>query len=148
MIRFAPAAWPLSFLLFLAACAGEMTAPGPSAPADGTSQADPHPDTFELPGEGEPEIPDIAAEELLGLQGEELAALLGEPMQRRSEVPAEIWQYRTDTCVVDVVFYEVDASARVDYVEARDRTAEPADSTACLEDVLREKALGAGLPMG
>lgn len=139
MIRVASGVWPFGLLL-LGACAGGVPVSEPSAPAGGVNQAVPHPDTFHLPEAVEPEIPDITAEALLGLEGEELAALLGQPIQRRREAPAEIWQYRTGSCVVDVVFYETDASARVDYVEARDRTAEPADSGACLEDVLRERA--------
>src|SRR5207248_5040041 len=38
---------------------------------------------------------------LIGLSDKELTSLLGTPAWTRRETPAEVWQYRGTTCVVD-----------------------------------------------
>lgn len=40
----------------------------------------------------------------------QVSYLLGSPEMKRSEAPAEVWQYRTSSCVLDVYFYENDKS--------------------------------------
>lgn len=40
----------------------------------------------------------------------QVSYLLGTPAAKRSEAPAEVWQYRAPRCVLDVYFYENDKS--------------------------------------
>ena len=79
----------------------------------------------------------------MGMDGGALMALLGPPDLKRQEPPAEVWQYRAETCVFDLVLYtkgESGGDARVTHLEARDREARPAAAPACLNAVLRARA--------
>ena len=80
----------------------------------------------------------IAAEDLLGLSRGAVSELLGRPSVVRSEAPAEIWQYRNRTCVVDLIFYG-DGDAAVIHIEARDRAAAPLAADPCLAVLVRER---------
>jgi hypothetical protein len=73
---------------------------------------------------------------ILGLDGGAVRKLLGEPGLIRREEPAEVWQYRTASCVLDVVLYDQASGPRVVYTEARTPTAEPTQADPCLSDVL------------
>jgi len=81
--------------LALAGCAGPATNEG----------AAPHPDFRKLAGMNEAE----------------LQRALGEPDFRREEPPAEVWQYRGETCVLDLFLYRDGDQYRVVYAETRDR---------------------------
>jgi hypothetical protein len=67
-----------------------------------------------------------------GLGGAELARRLGEPDFRRREPPAEIWQYRGSTCVLDVFLYREGGEPRVVYAEARPRGGVGGSAESCL----------------
>ncbi len=58
---------------------------------------------------------------LLGLEHQQVMALLGEPSFKRRDDPAQIWQYRDSTCILDVFLYRpVGGGAyRVTHVEVR-----------------------------
>jgi hypothetical protein len=73
---------------------------------------------------------------ILGLDSGAVRKLLGEPGLIRRETPAEVWQYRTAGCVLDVVLYDQASGSRVVYAEARTPTAEPTPTASCLTDVL------------
>lgn len=125
----------------LAACAAQGPVGGDPAPEEASqARIDPHPEEFEQPSDPAPEIPDLSAADLMGLDTRGVADVLGEPAQRRREASAEVWQYRTADCVVDVVLYGAETAKRVDYVEARDRAAQPADTADCLKDILRQNS--------
>jgi hypothetical protein len=49
-------------------------------------------------------------EALMHMTEMQVSYLLGTPAMKRSEAPAEIWQYRAPSCVLDVYFYENDKS--------------------------------------
>lgn len=55
------------------------------------------------------------------LTTEKVEALVGEPDFRRVEPPAELWQYRTEECVVDLFFYGEGQNRRVVLADARGR---------------------------
>ncbi len=60
-------------------------------------------------------------ERLIGLDGAAVAALLGWPGFLRDEPPAQVWQYRSERCILDVFLY-ADGPAgprRVVYYEIR-----------------------------
>ena len=68
---------------------------------------------------------------LTGLSAKEVVALLGEPDFRRAEPPAELWQYRSADCVLDLFFYSDAAGARVVRAETRDRSLIQAGAGRC-----------------
>lgn len=49
-------------------------------------------------------------EALMHMTEMQVSYLLGTPAMKRSEAPAEIWQYRSPSCVLDVYFYANDKS--------------------------------------
>ncbi len=58
---------------------------------------------------------------LLGLEHHQVMALLGEPSFTRRDDPAQIWQYRDSTCILDVVLYRPEGGGpyRVTHAEVR-----------------------------
>jgi hypothetical protein len=58
---------------------------------------------------------------LTGLSAAELLARFGEPDFRRAEPPAELWQYRSADCVLDVFLYAGAGGAHVVHSETRER---------------------------
>jgi len=91
---------------------------------------------------GDPTAGDRAVDgdpdKLIGLDPGAIAMLLGEPELRRLERPAEVWQYRTDSCVFDIFLYRNEQGPRVVHYEARQR-----DAAAGLG-----RAPGASVPIG
>ncbi len=53
------------------------------------------------------------AETLMGLGASDVLARLGEPDLRRAEPPAELWQYRSADCVLEVILYAQSGTRRV-----------------------------------
>jgi hypothetical protein len=106
-------------LALLAACSGATPPPAPAA-------ALPAP----VPAAAVAARP-AASRTLTGLSAGEVVALLGEPDFRRAEPPAELWQYRTADCVLDLFLYGDAAGAHVLHSETRDRFLLPAGSGRC-----------------
>lgn len=50
--------------------------------------------------------PLVMPEQLIGLTPLDLAETLGDPAATRRDRPAEIWQYRSSACVLDIFLYE------------------------------------------
>ena len=84
-------------------------------------------------------------EELIGLDHSALRRVLGKPAQMRDELTAQVWQYVTGDCVVDLYLYDADESGalRVTYVEARSRSAETTPTTRCLKSLLERPTASA-----
>jgi hypothetical protein len=83
-------------------------------------------------------------QELIGLDHGALRRVLGAPAQLRHELSAQVWQYVTGDCVVDLYLYDDDAGAlKVTYVEARSRTAEPTPTNRCLKSLLERPTASA-----
>lgn len=61
----------------------------------------------------------------------ELVQRLGEPDFTRKESTAEIWQYRSDTCVLDIFLYPEDGSLKVMHAATRDRARLKAPENSC-----------------
>jgi len=57
--------------------------------------------------------------ELTGLEGSALQRLLGIPGLVRKDYPAEVWQYRNPSCVLDVYLYPDHDRLTVAHAEAR-----------------------------
>ena len=76
--------------------------------------------------------------DLLGLSDSELVSLLGAPDFRRTEPPAELWQYRSAHCVLDLFLYPDKGTVRVVHSEAHERDLATSGEL-CGEDVLRSR---------
>ena len=118
----------------LAACA--------QPPGGHTQAGSPTADAAKKPAESVAALPptpavDADPERLLGLAPGDLEGLLGRPELVRRESPAQVWQYRTGACVLDVVLYDVAVGRQVTYVEARDRGGARVETRPCLAEVLR-----------
>jgi hypothetical protein len=125
----------VALLFTLAAC--QAPAPVPIPPVDPVPNvAAPEPATAALPPT--PIINDDP-QQLMGIEPGALGAILGEPELTRREAPAEIWQYRNDSCVLDVFLYDTAGRREVTYVEARDGAAQRMDARACLNTLLRAR---------
>ncbi len=110
----------------------------PAAPAEQTREVEaPTPET---PAPAPKSLPDLAMSPdvrgrdivpgpdrvpaprtLLGLEHHQVMALLGEPSFKRRDDPAQIWQYRDSTCILDVFLYRPKGGGayRVTHVEVR-----------------------------
>ncbi len=85
------------------------------------------------------EIPALAAD-LIGSSAIATRNLLGTPIMVRHEPPAEVWQYRSDNCVLDVYVYDT-----VTHAEIRERSSrhDSAGSEALDRDCLKTLRLAA-----
>ena len=76
-------------------------------------------------------------EDVLGLAADALEKLLGRPELVRRDAPAQVWQYRSASCVVDLYLYPERASYRVAYIEARDRSAADMAAQRCFDSLAK-----------
>jgi len=99
-------------------------------PADDSEP--PPPETYETASPADPGT-------VMGLGRTEVEALLGEPGLVRHEAPAEVWQYQSRGCVLDVFLYQASANFQVVYLEARDGQAIAATTANCLGAVMDQR---------
>jgi hypothetical protein len=102
----------------LAACSAASPEPGAplSPPVALAAPAEPpalHPAALRL----------VLPKGVVGWSAAELVALLGAPDFRRVEPPAELWQYRSADCVLDLFLYAEKGAMRVVHSETRERGA-------------------------
>jgi hypothetical protein len=85
-----------------------------------------------------------ALAKLHDLTAAQLVAMIGEPDFRRVEPPAELWQYRSADCVLDLFLYGDGQTFHVVHADARDRDITRADHARCVDgaDVLRGRLRG------
>jgi hypothetical protein len=76
-----------------------------------------------------------AVDELIGLERTELQARLGDPALRRRDAPAEIWQYRSSLCVLDLFLYRDGQAERVTNAEIRPRDGRELPAATCLSSL-------------
>jgi hypothetical protein len=82
----------------------------------------------------------------MGLGPDRLETLLGEPGLIRREGEAAIWQYRDDTCVLDLFLYEEGAGPVVTYVEARGQDGIRTETRPCLNALLHRQLVAVSAP--
>jgi hypothetical protein len=82
--------------------------------------------------------------ELVGLDHAVVRRALGDPLHIRNEMPAQVWQYATGDCIVDLYLYDQDGAWTVTYVEARSHSAESAPTARCLKSLLERPTASAG----
>jgi hypothetical protein len=71
------------------------------------------------------------APSLIGLATGEVQGLLGHPRFVRRDGPAQLWQYGTKACTLNLFFYPEDAVLKVRHFELRDRNATLAPAGGC-----------------
>lgn len=133
----------LALVLALVGC-GAMDVPMPSFPQNraGTEARAPA-NTIIVPTSRPRLEPDYIprVEELVGLGEAEAEGYFGAPGLRRVDQDAQIWQYRTDACVLFLFFYPgEDGSPRVSYVTssgAHNGETSPGDQP-CVDAVTRD----------
>jgi hypothetical protein len=76
-------------------------------------------------------------EDVLGLAADALEKLLGRPELVRRDAPAEVWQYRSESCVVDLYLYPEKTSYRVAFIEARDHSAASIAPDRCFDSLAK-----------
>ena len=74
--------------------------------------------------------------ELTGFDQKSLRRLLGAPDLRRHEATAEIWQYRSADCVLDLFLYRSSGRYRVAYAETHSRGAAAVSQSSCYAGLL------------
>jgi hypothetical protein len=68
---------------------------------------------------------------LVGLISRDVEGLLGRPTFVRRDGPAQIWQYGTQACTLNLFFYRDGAVLKVRHFEFRDRSADLAPAGGC-----------------
>lgn len=117
----------LAVALAVASCAPPPPSSRPAAPsaavpaAPGAPPADP----------GKPASKSVDPPPLIGLASREVESLFGRPRFVRRDGPAQIWQYGTDACTVNLFFYREGPMLRVRHVEFRNRSADLATPGGC-----------------
>lgn len=127
----------LAAVLLLAACAAP---PRPATlaakPVVPREQVPPNAAKPPLPGPDKAAAaPAARSADIIGLGTDAVEKLLGEPEMVRQDAPAEVWQYRSEACVVDLYLYPAQASYRVVYIEARDPSAASVAADNCFKSL-------------
>lgn len=68
---------------------------------------------------------------LLGLLSVDVEGMFGRPRFVRRDGPAQIWQYGTDLCTLNLFLYREGPTFKVRHVEFRNRSADLASSGGC-----------------
>lgn len=87
-----------------------------------------------LPGDRHSFTHAPAMQDLAGLKPNDVLSILGEPELKRAEPPAELWQYRTADCVLNLFFYDNAGSYRLTHAEAWQRTLSASSAPAQCND--------------
>lgn len=122
--------WGLIAALAVAGCAAPLVpatisivSPAPSVAAVGREPSvEPAKTASRLPAE----VP-----KLIGLASRDVEGLLGQPRFVRRDGPAQIWQYGSDACTVNLFLYREGPAFKVRHVEYRNRNADLASSGGC-----------------
>lgn len=133
--------------------AGCFAAPGPETPTPRLALGAPDHAPPALPtdprGDGGAPAPARAVDPsvLMGLNAPALAAKLGDPALLRRDGPAQIWQYRSTGCIVDLFLYDGARGFEVTHVELRGPAFDDGTGPACIGAMAKprqEARLGAG----
>jgi hypothetical protein len=103
--------------LLLTACAGQEPVLQQINPPADVVLIVPTPE----PGPLRPQLEVAQLIALKDISQRDLVARLGEPDFTRRDPPAEIWQYRSASCVLDVFLYPDDGELKVLHTATRDR---------------------------
>jgi hypothetical protein len=65
--------------------------------------------------------PNLTGPNLTGMNPIQVVALYGQPDFRRADPPAEIWQYRSKDCVLELYFYSGAGGEQLAFAQSRPR---------------------------
>ena len=116
--------------LLLGACAAPPPAPQATAPLPV------HAPVSLAVATAPPPITGTEFRELVGVSESELHHRLGPPDLRRHETPAEIWQYRSADCALDLFLYRSRGLYRVAYAEIHARGLIAVSPSSCYAGLL------------
>ena len=86
----------------------------------------------------------VDPQQVIGASEGAVARLIGQPELKRREEPAEVWQYRTRSCVFDVYLYPAAGGGRsVTHVDARHRREGGVSAAACLGEIVATRGSAA-----
>lgn len=108
---------PISAVLLAATLAACSTG---NAPSD-TLALSPADIAYRTPGAARPHFSLTEMASLTQMSDRQLTQRLGAPDFTRHDAPAEIWQYRSASCVLDVFLYPEDGGLKVVHATTRDR---------------------------
>jgi len=149
---FSPLSGAILAAAFLTGCAGDAAAPTATITQEPTRHAAPTPETAALtapsnapadtPGKvPEPEINAPSPEDVIGWSTDALNTAFGRASLVRRDLGAEIWQYRTEQCVLLVFLYPEKSSdgapLQVEHLDVGGGK----DTVACLKSVVRGHVL-------
>lgn len=117
----------------------EASAPASAAPSIAGPAPAPDAATGEAATASFETAPPADPDEVMGLGRNAVQELLGKPGLVRREAPAEVWQYQSRGCVLDLFLYEEAAEFEVVYIEARTGHAITAATDACLGAVIDQR---------
>ncbi|MEE8516096.1 MAG: hypothetical protein V3T02_05590 [Alphaproteobacteria bacterium] len=101
-------------------------------------QSDPQPDPV---SPAPPTVTVKVPERIVGLSHAEISELFGKPQFRRRDAPAEIWQYRGATCILDLFLYDTgNGFLRVHHFEIRHPNTKPVSRRRCLTALAKARA--------
>ena len=80
---------------------------------------------------------------LIGLAPQQIGETLGLPELQRIEPPAEVWQYRTQSCVFDLYIYDEEGDRRAVHYTARSRDNGEVDAGQCLGSIVERYRVAA-----
>jgi hypothetical protein len=74
------------------------------------------------------------------MNSSQIIAMLGEPGFKREENPAQVWRYRSEACVLELMLYRFDRDLQVRHVEARDEKFRAVAQNACIDSIVAAKS--------
>jgi len=122
--------------LLLSACAE-----GPLRPSGGAGDGSPAGTNASPEGGAGGRSASTALDELKGLSKADIERRFGTPAFRRTDPPAEMWQYRTRTCSLDLFLYrQPNKSVTVSHAAVRGPSGAPVGEAECLRAVQSARA--------
>jgi hypothetical protein len=76
-------------------------------------------------------------DQFIGMASDEIINLLGMPIFIRRESPAEIWQYQSNICFIDIFFYKKDSKLFAKHSEFRSNGVKKTNNGVCFTSVLK-----------
>jgi len=80
--------------------------------------------------------------DLVGKSDSQVQSALGTPAFKRTDGPAQVWQYRGSACLLDVFLYKQGTGFSVKHAELRRRGGGTLTDQACMANALTNRAKG------
>ncbi len=130
--------------VLLAACQTTQTDRSTGSRAVAAPAADPNAAADPAPAPRLAVVTPRPPDELRRMPAEEAERRLGRADFRRHDPPAQLWQYRADSCILDLFLYPDPGGDGlvVDHFEARPRGDRPVDPAACYGTLLARAKAG------